>query len=94
MFAEPDGSFVWVIPTAEYRYQLDGMIYDRDGAIEYIELKGNACRSMWDSLCLNLFLDQNGRLLSDAWYEQPSIHDVENNAWLSPSEIASKLETI
>lgn len=94
MFVEPDGSFVWVIPTTEKRYQLDGMIYDRDNAIEYIELKGTACRSMWDAICLNLFLDQDGRLLSDSWYEQPSIHDVENNSWLSPSEIASKFETI
>lgn len=94
MFAEPDGSFVWVIPTEDSRYQLDGMIYDRDGGIEYVELKGTACRSMWDSICLNLFLDTHGRIRSDAWYDQPSIHDVENNSWLSPSEVASNLEII
>lgn len=42
MFLEPDGSFVWVSSAAEPRWQLDGVLYDRDGRLLYVDLKG-AC---------------------------------------------------
>lgn len=42
MFVEPDGSFVWVSSPGELAWQLDGMLYDRDERLLYVELKG-AC---------------------------------------------------
>lgn len=42
MFVELDGSFVWVSSPGEPSWQLDGMLYDRDERLLYIELKG-AC---------------------------------------------------
>lgn len=42
LFIEPDGSFVWVSGRGEFpAWQLDGMMYDRDGRLLYVELKGN-----------------------------------------------------
>lgn len=40
MFVEPDGSFVWVGGSADSRWQIDGSLYDRDGRLLYVELKG------------------------------------------------------
>ncbi len=40
MFLEPDGSFVWV--GQENRWQIDGNLFDRDGKLVYVELKGKA----------------------------------------------------
>ena len=42
MFVEPDGSFVWVADETTRSWQLDGMLYDRDGRLLYVELKGDA----------------------------------------------------
>ncbi len=51
MFFEMDGSFVWAIspPTGdpETKEQLDGMLYDRAGRVEYLELKGTADYQHW-----------------------------------------------
>lgn len=38
---EPDGSFVWVSPTQERpRWQVDGNLYDCQGRLVLVELKG------------------------------------------------------
>jgi hypothetical protein len=42
MYFEPDGSFVWRSSAGEPAWQLDGMVYDRDGRVLYVELRG-AC---------------------------------------------------
>ena len=42
MFFEPDGSFVWKIADGLPRQQLDGLLFDRDGRVRFVELKG-AC---------------------------------------------------
>ncbi len=43
LYFEMDGSFVWAVREGEESVgQIDGMIYDRDDAIEYLDLKGNA----------------------------------------------------
>lgn len=52
MFFEMDGSFVWSIalePSAG-KAQIDGMVYDRDDRIEYLDLKGNARPEDWLAL--------------------------------------------
>ena len=41
MYFEPDGSFVWRSPADEASWQVDGMAYDRDGRVRYVELKGS-----------------------------------------------------
>ena len=40
MFLEPDGSFVWVSAAKDRPWQLDGVLYDRDGRLLYVDLKG------------------------------------------------------
>lgn len=42
MFFEPDGSYVWRASVGEPPWQLDGVMYDRDGRVLYVEIKG-AC---------------------------------------------------
>src|SRR5690349_6762515 len=39
MFIEPDGAFVWR-PAADV--QIDGVLYDRNSRLQYVELKGSA----------------------------------------------------
>ncbi|MCY2975176.1 MAG: divalent-cation tolerance protein CutA [Planctomycetota bacterium] len=54
MYFEMDGSFVWVSterdPAGVARWQLDGMIYDRAGTVQYVELKGRCDRNAWTKL--------------------------------------------
>jgi hypothetical protein len=55
MFVEPDGSFVWVSPTAgtgqeDPSWQLDGNLYDRNGRLLLVDLKGNCTPVAFDEL--------------------------------------------
>jgi len=43
---ELDGSFVWVGEG----WQIDGMLYDRDNRLRYVDLKGNCPLSVWQQL--------------------------------------------
>lgn len=49
MYFEMDGSFVWVRESnsADPRSQIDGMLYDRNDFIEYLDLKGAATGECW-----------------------------------------------
>jgi hypothetical protein len=40
MYFEMDGSFVWTGECDNERWQLDGVVYDSMGSIQYIDLKG------------------------------------------------------
>ncbi len=40
MFIEPDGSFVWTSAAAGTAWQLDGVLYDRNGRLLHVDLKG------------------------------------------------------
>jgi len=42
LYVEPDGSFVWVGPGGEERWQVDGNAYERQGRVLNVEVKG-AC---------------------------------------------------
>lgn len=53
MFVELDGSFVWK-PNGERTWQIDGMVYDANGRVQYVDLKGQAPSAMWESLFENL----------------------------------------
>jgi hypothetical protein len=50
MFLEPDGSFVWVSAGADSAWQLDGVLYDRDGRLLYVDLKGTCAAEPFERL--------------------------------------------
>jgi hypothetical protein len=50
LYFEPDGSFVWVASKGEPSWQLDGMVYDRDGRVWYVDLKGTCPTERLDQL--------------------------------------------
>lgn len=54
MFIEPDGAWVWVSDTDSPPWRLDGMLYDRDQALAYMESKGHAPEHALDRLLVAL----------------------------------------
>lgn len=50
MFLEPDGAFVWVSAANEPSWQLDGVLYDRDERLLYVDLKGACTAAAFDRL--------------------------------------------
>jgi hypothetical protein len=50
MYIEPDGSFVWVSSTADLPWQVDGVLYDRDDRLLFIDLKGSCPEKEFDRL--------------------------------------------
>lgn len=50
MFIELDGSFVWSGQQQGRDWQIDGMLYDREGRLQRIELAGQAPRLVWEQL--------------------------------------------
>lgn len=69
------------------RYQLDGMLYDRAGVIEYVEIKGQATKEAWERIC-NLLLSDFQRSSLDAIAEHLRVHDIEQQCWRSPLDPA------
>jgi hypothetical protein len=55
MFVEPDGSFVWVSSNtpaddATEHWQLDGNLFDRNGRLLLVDLKGSCSEEEFDRL--------------------------------------------
>jgi hypothetical protein len=50
LFFEPDGSFVWASPRSEEAWQIDGNLFDRDGRLLFVDLKGNCPQQKFDQL--------------------------------------------
>ena len=50
MFIEPDGSFVWHGHVAGRRWQLEGLLVDRDERLLYVELHGTCPPEAFDKL--------------------------------------------
>jgi hypothetical protein len=48
MFCEADGSFVWVSPQGEPAWQVDGNLYDRNGRLLFVDLKGTCPSDQFD----------------------------------------------
>ena len=48
MVSEPDGSFVWMSPHAERLWQIDGNLFDRDGRLLFVDLKGTCPGEQFD----------------------------------------------
>lgn len=52
LYFEPDGSFVWVGDEEGdgSSWQFDGVLYDRGGRLQYVELKGDGPLAAWQQL--------------------------------------------
>lgn len=53
LFVEPDGAFVWVAaaePGTRPEWQVDGVLYDREGRLVYVEAKGRCPAAEFDRL--------------------------------------------
>jgi len=50
MFFEPDGSFVWTSPSGEAAWQVDGNLFDRNGRLLFVDLKGSCPDDQVDRL--------------------------------------------
>jgi hypothetical protein len=95
MFLEMDGSFVWTVDAGTRRLQVDGMIYDRDGAIEYVELKGELPPEAWHRL-LRPLMGLADHHVADAatptLWERLRVHDVAGQQWKTPSDVLMELQ--
>lgn len=80
---ELDGSFVWVSD----RWQIEGMLYDRDECLQYVELKGTAPRPAWDTL-LAVFIPSPGAgsLISLPSGDLYDLHTFESLLWSSTAQ--------
>jgi hypothetical protein len=50
LYFEPDGSFVWVSGKGEPKWQVDGNLFDRDGRLLFVDLKGSCPDDRFDLL--------------------------------------------
>ncbi|MCG8651951.1 MAG: hypothetical protein MI861_19075, partial [Pirellulales bacterium] len=48
LYFEPDGSFVWVAEGGDQ--QIDGMLYDAAGRLQYVEIRGICQIAVWRQL--------------------------------------------
>ncbi len=49
-YAEPDGSFVWTSPRDGLRWQVDGNLFERNGGLLLVDLKGSCPLAELDQL--------------------------------------------
>ena len=80
MFIELDGSFVWSGQQDASRWQIDGMLYDRNGRLQRAELAGQAPRHHWEQL-LNIF----GQPLDTL-----TIHCLQQQRFIQPAEFLER----
>ena len=62
MFVELDGSFVWRGTMDDHVWQIDGLIHDQGGRVQYVEVKGTATWDAWIAFT-NLLAEQRDRLV-------------------------------
>ncbi len=82
MFCEPDGALVW---TTDQGWQVDGTLYDRQGRLWYLELKGSCSPEAFDTLLaavvpaelpLVFQLAREGVLLDAAEFRRVATHQA------------------
>lgn len=49
LYFEPDGSFTWVVQPGSPQ-QVDGMLYDARGQVQYVDIKGACSLTAWRRL--------------------------------------------
>ncbi len=83
---EPDGSFVWVNRHGSL-WQLDGMVYDREDAIEYVELKGTTTAVGFSAIANAMQPESIPSPL------ELSVHCVDTNARLTLEAFLANIDT-
>ena len=101
MHFELDGSFVWMDHDDTPASQMDGMVYDRLGKLEYVEIKGTCNTRQWIKLCravcglaVETPLDPKSGQTELEFYafdQIARVHRVAEGDWTTASEIASQL---
>ena len=101
MFFEMDGSFVWVDHDFTPASQMDGMVYDRQGKLEYVEIKGACNAQQWHTLCqavCGLAIQRplepksgEAELEYSVIDKIARVHRVAKGDWTTASEIARTL---
>ena len=103
MVFEMDGSFVWVDHDFAPASQMDGMVYDRLGKLEYVEIKGACNAQQWHTLCqvvCGLAIhetlapkNRESELEYSVIDKIARVHQVAEGDWTTASEIARQLPT-
>ena len=101
MLFEMDGSFVWVDHDFTPASQMDGMVYDRQGKLEYVEIKGACNAHQWHAICrvvcglaIQPPLERKSgeaELEFSVIDKIARVHRVAEGDWTTASEIASDL---
>lgn len=101
MVFEMDGSFVWVDHDFTPASQMDGMVYDRQGKLEYVEIKGTCNAQQWHMLCeavcglaIQRPLERQSREAELEYMvidKIARVHQVIAGDWTTASEIARQL---
>lgn len=82
-YCEPDGSFVWVSAHGTEPWQVDGNLYDRDGRLVFVDLKGTCPHAEFDRLLACL-----------SWPQTPLMFQLVLEAvWLAEPEFRKWAET-
>ena len=69
MFSEPDGSFVWTSPHDGPMWQIDGNLFDRNGRLLFVDLKGTCPPEEFDRL-----------LMAFGWPQTPLVFQLVREA--------------
>ena len=102
MYFEMDGSFVWVDHACSPAKQMDAMVYDRDGRLAYVEVKGDCSQYQWLLLCRAMCMMplETSELKVERNEDEPSratldnalrIHEVRLGNWVTASQISDQL---
>jgi hypothetical protein len=83
MVFEMDGSFVWVDHTIIPPKQMDGMVYDKDNRLAYLEIKGDVSEMQWRTLCNAVCLLPFEQNEEEAWNQQLRAYDVGTGMWMA-----------
>ena len=102
MYFEMDGSFVWVDHASVPPGQMDGMVYDRNGRLEYVEIKGACNARQWIILCSAVCGQDHGKFAKGTELDYSEfdckqmdrvarVHRADEGNWTTIGEIASQL---
>jgi hypothetical protein len=95
MYFEMDGSLVWVDHYSNPPAQMDAMVYDRDGRIQYIEVKGDFNERQWRGLCQAVCVLPLDIESENFDYSSLSsiirVHRIQDGRWTSAESIATVL---
>ncbi len=84
MFAEPDGSWVWVAEDASNGWQLDGQLHDGPTGLLAMEVKGHAPVACWEALLRTL-----------AWPDRRILFQlIREGIYLDEQEFSAHLRTV